>query len=729
MYTLVKLSLPSVFDLPLKLFISISCLCISHGVVAQKRCATVEHQQKLFHNHGINEREIDFEQWLQGKRLQRLKRKSGIEIKSVYQIPVVVHIIHNGEPIGTGTNIPKEQVLSQISVLNEDFNRLNADAIQTPPEFAAVAGSMNIEFVLAKRTPEGLPTDGIVRVQGNRTSWTEAHDTQLKATSYWPSEDYLNIWVCNLTDYLGYAQFPVSNLPGLQAYQDGIALTDGAVFSYKVFGSIVHDATFNLDSQYNRGRTATHEIGHFFGLRHIWGDNLNCTGTDYIDDTPNQRVETYNAPTHPRGDVCSPVIMFQNFLDYTDDIAMNLFTQDQVDRMITVLENSPRRSSLLTSPGLLEPTPQGNDMALLSVMNPSPVQCESTFMPKLNVQNVGATLISSFKINYGIDDGPLATVNFNSINLTTGEATTVTLPAITLSEGEHTLFFEIDLPNGFDDTNTANNNIAYTMVINVQEDLPPLRENFEKPLSDSWTSVNTSGEMAWSVVHTGVTQALHFNAFNNVIPNNEAWFVTPVLNFSNLQAASLFFDVSYAYRAGGDDRLRVLLSVDCGATYPEVLFNDVGPSLSNGRTSNTSWKPAGDNDWSEKYINLSAFAGEPNVRIAFVVTNDNGNNLYLDNIEFFLSEDPEPDVTDKYFVAYPNPVVDGKITVTMTLPERQPAVIELIDAVGRVTFRQEIPYALNQSIPIDLQAAYPGVYFLRFTTPTRTIIRKIIVIQ
>ena len=169
--------------------------------------------------------------------------------------------------------------------------------------------------------------------------------------------------------------------------------------------------------------------------------------------------------------------------------------------------------------------------------------------------------------------------------------------------------------------------------------------------------------------------------------------------------------------------------MDCGVTYSHTLLNIAGDSLANGRISTTAWNPTEDNDWSKHHLKLSDFAGESSVRIAFVVTNDNGNNLYLDNIEFYLSDDPDPDVTDKYFVAYPNPVVDGKITVTMTLPERQPAVIELIDAMGKVNLRQEIPYALNQSLPIDLQSAYPGVYFLRFTTPTRTIIRKIIVIR
>src|SRR5690606_35748082 len=107
--------------------------------------------------------------------------------QATYQIPVVVHIIHNG--LSHATNISDEQVLSQINVLNKDFNRLNDDANQTPAQFLSVAGSLDIEFVLARQTPEGLPTDGIVRVQGTKTSWLISNNYELKSLSYWPAED------------------------------------------------------------------------------------------------------------------------------------------------------------------------------------------------------------------------------------------------------------------------------------------------------------------------------------------------------------------------------------------------------------------------------------------------------------------------------------------------------------------------------------------------------------
>src|SRR5690606_28012599 len=121
------------------------------------------------------------------------------------------------------------------------------------------------------------------------------------------------------------------------------------------------DGAFNLDPAFNKGRTTTHEVGHFFGLNHIWGDDDGCARSDYVDDTPNQGPRSVGCPTHPKTDACGEVVMFQNFLDYSDDDCMNLFTQGQVERMTIVIENSPRRSTLLASPGLQEPAPSPND--------------------------------------------------------------------------------------------------------------------------------------------------------------------------------------------------------------------------------------------------------------------------------------------------------------------------------------------------------------------------------
>ncbi|MFN8690060.1 MAG: Pregnancy-associated plasma protein-A, partial [Cyclobacteriaceae bacterium] len=187
-------------------------LLLASAAYGQDRCGTVEFTKWRELQNPRLESIDQFENWISGKlRSPRKSAQRFHQTQSTYTIPVVVHVIHNGEPVGTGTNISDAQIQSQISVLNEDFKRLNADATNTPAQFQSVAGTMDVEFVLALQDPEGLATTGIVRVQGTKPSWQQADDYQLKSLSYWRSDRYLNIWVCNLIDtkgIVGYGQFP-----------------------------------------------------------------------------------------------------------------------------------------------------------------------------------------------------------------------------------------------------------------------------------------------------------------------------------------------------------------------------------------------------------------------------------------------------------------------------------------------------------------------------------------
>lgn len=438
------------------------------GLYAQRRCATVEYQKLNRISGKVFETDEQFEKAL-AERIRARKKNAAQKLTTSvpYRIPVVVHVIHNGEAVGTGRNISDAQVLSQIEVLNKDFNRLNSDAGNTPPLFASVAGSLDIEFVMAKQDPDGQPTDGIMRIHGNKTQWSIAEEEEFKAlhpapgnpdndyTDYWPPEDYLNIWVVRLQSFIGYAQFPVSSgLPGLED-ENNNRLTDGVIIDYRAFGSIDY-GPFNLDGQYNRGRTSTHEIGHFLGLRHIWGDDSGCAASDYTDDTPNQRIETYDTPFHPLADACSSAIMFQNYMDYTDDVSMNLFTLNQVDRMVVVLENSPRRNTLSSSHGLEEPPPGGIDVQLLDIKNPVEVICEQTPELTFTVENLSEDVITSLTIKVTINAVATETdITFTGTPFTTQAE--ITLTGASLVVGENTVAVKILRVNGMTDPNPANN--------------------------------------------------------------------------------------------------------------------------------------------------------------------------------------------------------------------------------------------------------------------------------
>ena len=308
-----------------------------------ERCATMQVDSILRSRTVGGESLQDFENWLQQKMNQPTPQQRS---RQILTIPVIVHVVHNGEAVGTGRNISQAQVNSQIAVLNEDFRRLNADRVNTLAQFQGVAADIEIEFCPAQVDPSGTPLaePGIHRVNGGQATWsTNAIDATLKPQTIWDPNRYFNIWTVDFgnTGLLGYAQFPQGS--GLQGMPGGAqnANTDGVVCWYRAFGRVG-----NLSANSNRGRTATHEVGHWLGLRHIWGDG-GCTVDDFCADTPPSDAANQGCNTNTQS--CGNLDMVQNYMDYSNDACMNLFTQCQKTRMITVMNNSPRRVQLLSS--------------------------------------------------------------------------------------------------------------------------------------------------------------------------------------------------------------------------------------------------------------------------------------------------------------------------------------------------------------------------------------------
>lgn len=277
---------------------------------------------------------------------ERLLKGKNENIPAVIRIPVVVHVLHNGESIGTGQNISMIQIESQIEVLNEDFRRQNANASNTPSSFIPVAADPEFEFFLACIDPDGNPTNGIVRQHGqsnyivvlDSNGEIDEFATGIKLGSNgspaWPTDKYLNIWVCDLANILGYAQFPD------QFYAK--PNTDGIVVTTTAFGR-----TGNVSAPYHLGRTATHEIGHWLNLQHIWGDYDGCGGQgDFVNDTPDQKNEYYGCPSFPQTS-CGSNDMFMNYMDYTDDGCMNIFTIGQRNRMRALFALGGERRSFI----------------------------------------------------------------------------------------------------------------------------------------------------------------------------------------------------------------------------------------------------------------------------------------------------------------------------------------------------------------------------------------------
>jgi PKD repeat protein len=311
--------------------------------------------------------QAEFEQWLAVKMLER--EQSGVERRETLIVPYIVHVVHGGQAVGTGANLSAAKINAQMQQTNEDFNRLNTDTTNTPAEFLGVAGSLDILFVPALVDPDGnvLAEPGIRRINGQSqfgiSAWTTGQtESTLKPATFWDPTRYFNLWTCNLGGgILGYAQFPdASGLPGLAA-SGGSETTDGLVMAFGTFGSLTNQGSAG---QYGYGRTLTHELGHWAGLRHIWGDG-GCGVDDFCNDTPRAGAPNYSGSpcTFPGPNSCltNPPSatdlpdMFQNYMDYSDDRCMNLFTQNQAARMVTIFENAPRRVDLLSSNVWMDP--------------------------------------------------------------------------------------------------------------------------------------------------------------------------------------------------------------------------------------------------------------------------------------------------------------------------------------------------------------------------------------
>ncbi|MES2865110.1 MAG: M43 family zinc metalloprotease [Bacteroidota bacterium] len=422
------------------------------------RCASTEYEEYLREQNPKMETRAQFENWMaqkiqEQKDIQQVASQGG----GIIYIPVVVHVIHNGDAYGVNENITDEQVQSQITVMTQDFRKMAG----TPGANSNPVGAdTQIEFVLAKVDPNGNPTNGINRINLCQDSWsTAAINSTVKPTTSWDPTQYMNMWSVNFTDgtLLGYAQFPSSSgLSGLNA-SGGAANTDGVVAGYRFFGSS-DLATGNFAAPFDKGRTMTHEVGHFLGLRHIWAeDGAACVGDDYCVDTPMAASPNGGCPTGT--DSCAGAAgldMIENYMDYTDDACMNIFTTDQKSRITTVMNNSPRRASLKTSVKDIAIPLFANDAevkieAYCSSAASSP--CVPANQHKVYLYNRGTSNITSATINYNVNGGANTPVNWTGTLLPNA----YTLVSFSTAQASGTLNVSVATVNGGADMRSTNN--------------------------------------------------------------------------------------------------------------------------------------------------------------------------------------------------------------------------------------------------------------------------------
>ncbi len=485
---------------------TISRINPANGLV---RCVSSEYEASLQDQFPDRANNAAFETWLAPKIAEAKAQRAAAGHNSpavVINIPVVVHVIHNGDAVGVGENIADARVISQITVLNQDFRRMTG----TPGFNSNPAGAdVEIQFCLAQTNPDGGPTTGINRVNLGVAQWATSAQVEgtLKPSTQWDPTRYFNIWVCQFSNnmsselygVLGYAQFPSnSNLPGLNV-NGGNANTDGVIIDYRCFGSktLANVGTYMAD--YDKGRTATHEIGHCFGLRHIWGDSDVCSEDDFCNDTPQAATEHYGCETGSNTCASAGNDMVENYMDYSDDSCMNIFTQNQKERMLAVMQFSPRRASLATSTACNVAQVYQNDGSL-NMSNLNITGCNTNFSPTLQLRNMGTSTMTSAVISYNVDGGASQTYNWNG-SLVTNAVADVNLPAVTATPGTHVLNISIASVNGVADPYADNSNKQVSFTIAGQYNTSQVLFTLQRDIYGSettWTLKNSAGATVYS---------------------------------------------------------------------------------------------------------------------------------------------------------------------------------------------------------------------------------------
>ncbi len=558
-------------------FVLVSFFLVSGSLFAQQRnCATMEVlERKLQKDPGMAQRMAQIEAHTQNY----IQNAPNLSVNAeVLYVPIVVHVVWNSA--NSVENISDAQIMSQVDVIYKDFRRLNEDADDTWSQ----AADMEIEFYLAQVDPDGNPTTGITRTETTVSSW--GTDDSIKFSSSggvdaWDPTRYFNFWVGNIGGgILGYSSFPTS------AGQPD----DGIVMSPQYFGSSDYEAaageTFYLSAPYDKGRTTTHEMGHYFNLFHIWGDDSGaCSGSDLVDDTPNQANSTFGCPSGVQTDGCAtvdPGYMYQNYMDYTDDACMIMFTEGQKGRMRATLEAGGPREVLnqapfdytmalsasvldvcapadavydftyLTFDGFSDNTDfsaSGLPAGAAAVFSPSSATANGTAVT-LTVSGLGGVPVGSY--NFTIDGTSGTTVNSSNATLNVFDTNYATLSLTAPADGA------MDADADFEwttDPNAASYDIEIasdagftTIISSTNVSSPEYSGSGLLPLTQYWwrvRSVNDCGTGAYSSA-TFTTADITCDVFNSTdtpvgIPDNNGDGINSVLNIAT---TSLISDVN-----------------------------------------------------------------------------------------------------------------------------------------------------------------------------------------
>lgn len=732
-------------------------------------CGT-EIQHVAVNNPGFYERlaafQSDFQQWLQTADLSQFETsESGSRI-----IPVVVHVLHEG---GT-ENISKAQIESQIDALNEDFQKLNPglSGLSGFPVFDTLVANCDLEFRLATKDPQGNCTDGIVRIFTPKTN--EAKDwSKFKSTSYWDRSKYYNLWVVKSIyndsqwgSILGYAQFPY-------AFGNVFPLTstDGVAVISTSFGRI---GTANGGT----GATTSHETGHWLGLRHIWGDD-SCA-SDGVDDTPIHGGPNFSGVgcfPLPKPALCySPVglqgqdsidavfnrdqrgEMWMNFMDYTDDNCLWMFTKGQLAVMNFVFQQYSFRGNLITAENNVN---TGTDDASFNT------PCAPAPIANFWAHNPSTDLLFSMNLRCAGQDVQFTDGTYNgtptSRNWTfeggTPNTSTATNPTVVYNTPG---VYDVSLTSANSQgTSTKDwNDYIHVLPATADDNNIIYYDDFEYSTSlyeqGKWILVNEGNTTNRWEQYVGAgylsSKSMVMKNMDNIKFETDA-LISPSYNLQSFPNDKLYFRYAYATRTNNpnlasyvgypqEDMLEVYTSTNCGESWTKRNIKIDG-STSGNITGNrlitaglypNGFVPSEPSHWKLAEVDLSAVASNDNVRIMFRWTAGGayGNDFYLDVVNISNSQAigvEEQQLGQTGFEVYPNPI-SSTSQVYFNLIEKSDVTIDVIDLTGR-QIRQlysgqlsagEQYYQVNHA---DFGAT--GVYMVRLNINGVTSIKKVVV--
>lgn len=607
---------------------------------------------------------------------------------SIKTIPIVVHIIHNG---GT-ENISEAQIQSQIQILNEDFGKLTG----TNGDGNGV--DTKVRFSLAKISPDGNCTNGIVRVKSSLTNHQAYQRPLLKELSFWDNTKYLNIYIVKSISgsVLGYSSFP-----------GGPPDEDGIVVRHNVFGKI-GTASASL------GRTATHEIGHWFGLYHTFNNACGtdiCTDGDYVCDTPPVLIANFGCPSSINS--CSndnPDLNdnIENYMDYTNDGCKNMFTEGQKLRIKATLDSI--RTVIWSQSNLIATGTDSNYTA--------PAIC--------GVSANFVTLNKNICIGNNISfiDISLNTPTTWKWNFTGGTPSSSTSqnPLVTYSS---TGIYDVQL---IASSATTSDTIIKTNYIEVSlpgiGDSLPFQENFDSgifPVNGIYINNQDDG-ITWELDSNASVSGNYSIKINNLINTNYGSIdeiILPYLNLSS-QVTNHKMTFNWAYSRSDvlySDELIVQLSSDCGSTFTNIFYK-TGNNLVTGPTQTTPFIPDS-TQWKSASINLFSYSTKQYVLIKIVNVTDGGNNLYIDDIKItgdMITNIENANDLSNYNI-FPNPATN-EITIEGNF--NQNVEIQFLNSVGEIV-------KISQSKKVNINDLTNGIYFIRISNREEVQYKKLII--